>query len=347
MTNGMRHGNTEGARPQNIQRNSYRAGSAGAPDYRVNTRGDTGVYSPPRRASLRVNDMYTRPVMQKRRSPDSVYNNSKMEARGRNKVEEAREEAGEKRRVIKHKRGLILALTVTILFALIMTLLYKLIFVVTEINISDAGGYAAEEILEASGVHEGINLYSFRASVVKSRLTLNCPYIKDVGIDRQIPNRLVLTPIGDEAAYYAVIFGETKILSPGLRVLDTCKSDEVPEGLLCIKLPAVEYAVTGRVIEFAEARNDRIIRSVLTEVGRCSLSDRITLVDVRDPYGISMICDDKFRLELGDSENIDYKLSTAATVLEDDMFTRDKKMNIDLTTKGKTGVVVDDLIELR
>ncbi|MCQ2456455.1 MAG: FtsQ-type POTRA domain-containing protein [Clostridia bacterium] len=341
MTNGMRRGSVGDRR--NMQRNGSRAENAGSPYFRG--RSDTGVYAPAKRTPGRVNDMYTRPFRVGGRSPDSIYNYEKMEAKGKDKVEEAREEAGEKKRFIKHKRGLILALTVIILFALIMTLIYKLVFVVTDIRIADVGSYTYEEILKASGINEGVNLYSFRASSVKSRITLNCPYIKDVDIDRQIPNRVVITPIEDKAAYYAVIFGEVKILSPGLRVLDTCKADAIPEGLVKIKIPAVDYAVTGRVLEFADAKNDRIVRSVLTEADSCFISDRITMIDARDPYAIAMICDGKHRLEFGTSEDIDYKLRTAATVLEDEMFGNDNKMTVDLTMKGKTGVVIDNMAE--
>lgn len=272
---------------------------------------------------------------------------SRISARGKEKLSEARREAGERRKFVERKRGLWLFLIVLILFILMMLGVYKLVFVVKNIEITGNGIYSVEELLEASGIGEGINLYSFRASSVEKNITLNCPYVKNVEVDRTMPGDVKLTIVEDKAVFYADVFGEYKILSDNLRVLETVKNNsDIPDDLIKLKLPQIKYSVSGRVLSFSSEKRDRGIRDVLENVLTSPLADRITLVDLRDQFDITMVCDGKFQLVLGGDDNILYKLKTASKVLEDEMFKTDNKVRIDLTTDGKTGVIIDNLMDL-
>ena len=272
---------------------------------------------------------------------------SRMSAKGKEKLSEVRREAGERRRFIERKRGVILFFSILVIFILMMFCVYKLVFVVKQIDINGNAKYTVEELLEASGIVNGVNLYSFRASTVEKNITFNCPYVKSVEVDRSMPNNVKITVVEDKALYYVDVYGEYKILSDGLRVLETVSDvSEIPEGLIKLKLPQVKYSVTGRVIEFTNSRRDRGIRDVLETVSVSPLADRITVVDLRDQFDITMVCDSKFKLIVGSDTNVLFKLKTASKVLEDEMFKNDNKVRIDLTTEGKTGVVIDNLMDL-
>ena len=172
----------------------------------------------------------------------------RMESGRREKYGEARREAGERRRAVNRRRWLILAVMSAAVLAALMFLGYKFIFVVRSITVKGEGIYSAETILSASGIGEGVNLYSFRASTVEKNITLRCPYVGSVEVDRSIPNKMTITVKEDEPVYYAVIFGEYKLLSDKLRVLGVVASKEdLPEGLIKLKLPSVSYSVAGRV----------------------------------------------------------------------------------------------------
>ena len=280
-------------------------------------------------------------------TPPSEEKPSRISARGKEKLSEARREAGERRKFIERKRGLFLLLIILVLFVLMLLAIYKLVFVVKKIEIVGNDMYTIEELLGASGIGEGINLYSFRASSVEKSITLNCPYVKSVEVDRTMPGDVKITVVEDKAQFYVDVFGEYKILSDNLRVLETVvDKTKIPQGLIKLKLPQIKYSVTGRVLVFANERLDRGIRDVLEGVSASPLADRTTLVDLRDQFDITVVCDGQFKLILGDDGNLLYKLKTASKVLEDDMFKTDNKVRIDLTTEGKTGVIIDNLMDL-
>ncbi len=271
----------------------------------------------------------------------------KMAEKGKAKYGEARKAANERRKSVLRRRWFKFALAVTILVLLMMFMVYKLIFVVGDIAVVGEGIYKAEELLEASGISSGMNLYSFRASTVAKNITLRCPYICGVDVNREIPNKVTITVIEDKAMYFAVVFGEYKILSENLRVLETVPSrEEVPEGLIKLKLPTLSYSVAGRVVEFANAKRERGIREALSIAMASQIRGKLTMIDLRDPFDVSMVCEGKFKLILGDTSELEYKLKIAGKVLENEMFDTEDKYKIDLTIDGKTGVVPDELIEV-
>jgi hypothetical protein len=147
--------------------------------------------------------------------------------------------------------------------------------------------------------------------------------------------------------YYAVIFGEYKLLSENLRVLDVAPSkDDLPEGLIKLKLPAVSYSVSGRVVKFADPKRERSVRSVLGTAAQSGIRDKLTMIDLRDQFNMSMACDAKQKLMVGSETDLEYKLKIAEKILENEMFASEGKYKIDFTVDGKTGVVPDELIEV-
>ncbi|MBQ6788920.1 MAG: FtsQ-type POTRA domain-containing protein [Clostridia bacterium] len=271
----------------------------------------------------------------------------RMESGRREKYGEARREAGERRRAVNRRRWLLLAAASVAVLAVLMFLGYKFIFVVRTINVEGEGIYSAETILSASGVGEGVNLYSFRASTVEKNITLKCPYIGSVEVDRQIPNKMTITVTEDKPTYYAVIFGEYKLISEKLRVLGEVETKEdLPEGLIKLKLPAVSYSVSGRVIKFADAKRERSVRDVLKAASESGISEKLTMIDLRDQFNMAMVCDGKQKIMIGNEGDLEYKLKIAEKILEDEIFASDTKYKIDFTVEGKTGAVPDENIEV-
>ena len=271
----------------------------------------------------------------------------RIDARGKRAFRDVRREASRRRKFALRRRVMILGFTIALLFITLLSVVYKTVFRVTDISVSNTVKYSADEVIAASGIEEGVNLYSFRRSSVADSVTFNCPYISDIDIERNIPHSVVISTTEDEPAYSVSVFGEYKLLSEGLRVLGTADTSEsAPAGLVRLLLPEISYSVAGRVISFSDSRYDRSVREVLSAVADSELSERITAVDMRDIYNISMTCDDKYKLIIGDTSRLEMKLLTAARVLEDDMFKTDNKMRIDLTADGKTGIIIDNKLEL-
>ncbi len=240
-------------------------------------------------------------------------------------------------------RALLVVLSVLALLIIVLVLIYKFLFVVSDIQVDGAGTYTSEEIVEASGIKQGVNLYSFRASTAEKRITMRLPLIKSADVTRTPLNHVNIKVVTEEAMFKTEIYSEMYALSSDLRIVGKIDGTE---NLIKLKLPEISYAINGRKIQFVNSRNGDTVDDLIAVFLDSPLIDRYTMIDLRYPYELTAAVDAKFKLIIGDDSRLEYKLRTASEVLKDEMFTTDNKMRVDLTIEGKTSVVIDNMLDL-
>jgi len=278
-----------------------------------------------------------------RADPDSTRNSDAIFA------EDERDEAvriAQKRKAAH--RGTMSALIGTLVFVFICftaLLVYKLIFVVSDFTVEGASAYSADEIVAASGVRAGDNLYSFSSRDAEAEATLRLPYIRRLEVNRTLPDQVMFTVTEDTAVFYTEIYGEIRALSGTLRVLEkTDAADAEARGLIRLRLPQVQSAVSGRVLEFTSERSTLRIREILSQVIASALCGRITQIDLRDLRDLRMVSDGTYLLTFGEADEVALKLRVASAVLGDRIFNGTIRAEIDLTVPDSTSVVFDDQI---
>lgn len=278
-----------------------------------------------------------------RRNSDAIFREGRTEDARRLA---AYREAKRRKRVQKLRVGGIAALIACLFVLCTFAVVYKVFYVVTEVTVEGTSLYTAEEILVAAGVAEGDNLYSFSSRVAEENVTLHCPYVRTLAVNRFAPDTVAFTVSEDTAVFYVELYGETWALSPSLRVLDPITADDAAaQGLIRLRLPAVNSAVAGRVLLFEDERSTRSIRQAVTDILSSSLQERITTVDLRTPQVLRIVCDGRYVLDFGDMQDVDIKLKIASAVLSDELFKSQVRAEIDLSSTGETSVILDDQID--
>lgn len=265
-----------------------------------------------------------------------------LEERGRRDEAIAKEKAIAWKKLTEYKHIFVTALVVLLISALFVTLVYKVFFVIEDVDISGSDIYSSEEILASAGFEEGDNLYSFAAEDAENTITFLCPYIKTAEVERTVPKSVAIALTDDTAVYWANIWGDTVKLSSGLRVLEVAEEADT-ESLIELVLPPVKYSVAGRVIEFSDKKGDRFIRSVLTELEKSSLAEAgmVDEVDLSNEYDITVESGGRYLLRLGDESDCDLKLRMAYKTMTDRDFDTLLPARIDLTEVGKAIVKPD------
>ncbi len=268
-----------------------------------------------------------------------------IEERRKQDVESAKHSAVMRKKLIEHRRGFLLALFMIAFVVGAMLLGYNLFFGISSIYAENTVNYNGDAVIAASGVTEGDRLYSFRADEVEDRITFVCPYIRSVTVERTVPNRVSFTLESDQAAYCVNIYGETLVLSEGLRVLG--HYDPAVNGTLTeLFLPEVKYSVEGRVIVFADERQERFVREVLSCISASGLKDRIGAADLRDAYDVELECDGLYLMKMGGEKEFTSKLKMAEKTIADPDFTKNTPAFIDLATVGEASVRYDHTLDL-
>ena len=78
-------------------------------------------------------------------------------------------------------------LLVLLILATFVFVVYKTFFVISDIEASGMTMYTESDVIEASGIQEGDNLYSFSTADAENNITFHCPYIKNADITRTMP----------------------------------------------------------------------------------------------------------------------------------------------------------------
>jgi len=261
-----------------------------------------------------------------------------VEERGKRDEAIAKKKAISLKKLSDYKHIIKTALILIAISVAFVLLVYKMFFVIEDVSISGISPYGESQIVSSAGFAVGDNLYSFSATEAEDSITFHCPYIKSADVTRSVPTSVSVVVEEDTAAYYANIWGDYVKLSAGLRVLEVVEeADVAEEGLIELVLPPVEYAVAGRVIRFADERNDRFIRSVLGDTAASSMAEKgmIDQVDLSNQYNVTMQSCGRYLLRLGDETDCALKLRMAYKTMTSEQFDDLLPSRIDLSEVGQ------------
>ena len=329
-------------RDRMAQESARRAASAAADPSR-RTSSDTAKRPPPQsRGQPRTGPRVTADP-DSRRNTDAIFRGDA--AGDARRIAEYRQ-AVRKKYMQRLRVGLSAMLIVCLFAVAAFAVVYKMFYTISDVSVTGTSLYSDEEILAASGISFGDNLYSFSSRVAEENVTLRCPYVQTLSVDRTAPSFVAFTVSEDTAVFYAELYGEMRALSAGLRVLDAVDAETAAErGLIRLRLPAVDTAVAGRILSFENERGTRALREVLAELLASPLRSRITTVDFRSPHALKMVCDARYILDFGDTQEVDIKLKIAEAVLRDRLFQSGVRAKIDLTSTGATSVILDNQLD--
>lgn len=260
-----------------------------------------------------------------------------IEERGRRDESIAKKQAIAWKKLVEYRRAIFTVLILLGVLALFIFAVYRLFFVISEVDISGSALYTDSEITSAAGFSPGDNLYSFDAGAAEEQITFNLPMIRTAEIERSIPKSVAVAVEEDVPAFVCEIWGEDVILSAGLRVLGTATAETT---LPVLVLPPVDYSVAGRVLSFADDRDERYIRTVLTDMLASPLWENgmVTRLDLSDEYDMEMSVSGMYLLRLGGEEDCSHKLRLAYKTITSEAFTENVPARIDIRDPEKAAV---------
>ena len=277
-----------------------------------------------------------------------------LEEKGEEDVTAAKKAAIALRKIKEYRHIIVTVLLLLLVTAFAAFAVYKLFFVIKDVSVTGNELYDEEEILAASAIRTGDNLYSFRASGAESRITFLCPYVKSAEVSRTVPDKVSIAVTEDEAVFRVNVWGDTVLLSAGLRVLEVRGGEEtketpegqpdgLPAGLIELILPAVDKSVAGRVLSFSEERSERYIRTVLSAVLASDLCKEGMLdqIDLTDEYKITMKACGKYSLKCGDEKDMERKLKFGYATVTSSDFNSELRASIDLSFAGEASILYD------
>lgn len=222
-------------------------------------------------------------------------------------------------RKVNRNRKILFGLVGTVVAALVILVLsITVLFNVTSIKVVEAGKrYTADQIIMASGLDVGDNMIRTNFDSVAERIETSLPYILEAKITKNLSGEVKIT-VKDTSEAFVVEFskGDLLVTDKNGKALRTVK--EYPEDckLMKIKTTSEPFSTIGSVFKLSnetENKNYNALKAELTELG---LFSKITEIDLRDANSLKVVYENRLRLLIGTTDDLDTKLKSAAETIK-------------------------------
>ena len=214
-----------------------------------------------------------------------------------------------------------------------------LFFRMDHISVTGNERYSEQEVLDASGLSTGSNLYFLNKFDVKETIFEQLPYVEEVKIYRKLPDTLMIEV--RECAAVAGVESENGVwlISDQGKLLE--ETEAPPLG--CPRILGVPLIdpVASKPADFGEdaAYRAGVVLTLLRESAERSMRDKIYTVDMSDDTALILTYLGRFTVRLPWTADIGYKLESLATVA--DYLENNETGLIDLMTEGKASFIPD------
>lgn len=215
-------------------------------------------------------------------------------------------------------------------FLVVVTIIFIMgvFFKVSRIEVEGNSMYTAEEIIRASGIEKGDNLFFINGITAGTRVTVKLPYVDSVQVSRGLPNLVTISVTESKAAGCLKIGDELWSVSGGGKLLGSIDHDE-SEHIAYISGIEVDQAAQGDQLSADDSQSEKLsyLLDILYQVQARGLVGKVTAIDVSDPANPTLEYDGRFLVKLGARDNTEYRfgkmLSVIAQLSADDAGTLD------------------------
>ncbi len=196
--------------------------------------------------------------------------------------------------------------------------------------------YGQEEILVASGLATAKKLSEVERETAADALVARYPYIRSVRIRYAFPLGYRVCVEEETPVYYTRIADDYFAISGDLKVLERATSPRrfKEQGLQQITLGGIKSVMLGQTLRYDGEYLDRVLR----DIGNSVLADCVTDVHIGDRYHLSVVCDEKYTLFLGNIESIEAKLQLASLMMQQSDVPTGYRAVLDVSDLKKTSI---------
>ena len=194
----------------------------------------------------------------------------------------------------------------------------SLFFKINRIEVTGSVSCTDSEIIMASGVLEGDNLFFFNANAALRGIYERFPYVEEARMVRRLPGTLVIT-ITERKALALVVSGYDSWLIDGTGHLLEQVSGRSVTGKPVVTGLTLLSPVAGSAAATPQEQQDRLqaLRMILDALQQSALLDRVSAVDVSKTHELRLTFDGgQFDVLLGTAADLDIKLAFMLASIE-------------------------------
>ena len=242
-----------------------------------------------------------------------------------------------RRRNSNHRRrrgsfGFLYKLLATLVICAAVVGALTLFFRVDAIEVSGTERYTAQEIIDASGVETGDNLFLMNKFSVDQNIKTALPYIEELRISRRLPDTLVIQVQECGTPMAVVQDGSAWLVSPEGKIVEQAEA-AAAENYAVIDGCKLLAPSVGTFLALATeyASQQQSLLDLLAALEEADLLDQVDAIHLSDLAVLRMDFDGRFVVELPYGADYARKLRSLSASLEIDAIQANEGGTIQLT----------------
>ena len=257
---------------------------------------------------------YKAEVPKKKKPSNKKAKSSYRSASSGNVNKKTRTVAPKNRKKLKKKNMLLSYTILAVVLVVALCVGILVFFKVGEIKVIGAKIYKPSEIISASGIELGDNLYACSSGRAERLITKTKPYVKSVSFKHSLPDVLIIEITETKAAYAFEKSGKYTICDSSLKVLEV--TDKPPAGAALVSGVSIKEASVGKKARFENEKKGELVQSVQSELYKAGIKN-LTSIDVKNDVNIKAVYDGRIEILIGQIGDISYKAKLAGEAIED------------------------------
>lgn len=210
------------------------------------------------------------------------------------------------------RRKLFLIKAIFVIVAVIAVFWFLTSCRIETITVQGASQISETEVLEDINIKTGKHLFSVTEKKISQAVKAISPYVRDVTVTKRLPSTLIIHVSEREARYHTEYEGEYYLLSEDLIVLEKAYDAILAVSIAPCKLllsDIIEETSIGEKLAFKEKSEQIRTEELLKTFEQSPLTEKMTELDLREPYGLCAIVSGQYTLKFGSAENLSKKLT--------------------------------------
>lgn len=234
------------------------------------------------------------------------------------------------------RRRILFVILLFIVLVVGVVLSLTVFFNINKIEVKGESIYSSEDIISASGVNIGDNMFLINRGNVRRDICEKLPFIGSVELKNSLPDKLIITAketsikcAVESGGEYILINGDGKVLAK-VTSLDEVYNEKKAAAkdktiarkyvlndkkIIIIKGVKVESAVIGKPLDVKNAKTLELYSDIMTSFEKNHISG-ITAMDLSDTLSVVLMYQDRIKIEVGSITNLEKKMALAANVIK-------------------------------
>ena len=219
----------------------------------------------------------------------------------------------------KKRNNLIVRVAVASVFLVVAAVISIFVFFkIGQIKVVGSKKYTAAQVIEASGIELGDNLFAPSAKSVQNKMDTALPYVQRVVLKHQLPDVLIINIRESTAQFAFEISNKTQkryiLTDADLKLLEVAQKP--PAGAAIVEGVGIKDADMGETAKFKEPEKGELVTHIKKVFADNGL-DNVTRIDVKNIIDINVSYNDAITVQIGQANELDYKCKLAAKAIGD------------------------------